>query len=377
MNERTTIWIFLSTSNLGGAELRFWGLWKYACERKSENNHIKLVGSKKLFEILLEKDNEFATNLPLETSDFVEYDLSGNIFHFREKIKKFIDRYVSPKDILHFVDGNPLIRTQAKQVFSITQSSLKNLNIKGRLIQFLGAINSDIIDVLDPKIFQIFSKFFLIKKEKLLMTTNSHCDVDKFVMAPFSEKKDWFVFLGRFEHVKQVDRLLEVIPVIYEKVKSRFNNDLRFYFLGYGSLESKLMQIKAEGKFKDIPVFIEKSKTPQNILKLSKFFFSVQLNNNWPSRSLIEAMCAGNIPICTDVGQTRWLAKPDFSFYVPELFTVEEVVSAFDQIINQGDLELQNKTTLARNTVLAEHTIEKMYEYYDVLYKKIQEKQFD
>ena len=228
--------------------------------------------------------------------------------------------HVADIDILHFVDGHPLIKTKAKQLYSITQSSLKNLNIKGKMNLLAGALYADIVDILDPVIYKTLTNMFFFKKKNIFITANSYCDVDTFESLPFEEKKDWFVFLGRFEHLKQIDKLVEILPKIFKYLGDNFKNDLKFIFLGYGSLDQFIREKIKQDEYKNIPILIESTNAPQDILKKSKFFFSLQLNNNYPSRSLIEAMCSGNIPICTNVGQTKWLAKPQFSFYVPEHF---------------------------------------------------------
>lgn len=371
MREKKNIWIFLTTNNVGGAELRFFGLWKYANTKNIYDFNFYLVGSSLLFEALINKEKE---NYKLElrnSPNFFKYDLSGSYLNYKSQFKLFLKNNIAEKDILHFVDGHPLIKTDARQIFSITQSSLRNLNIKGKISQFIGAKYADVVDVLDPNIFKLLKTLFFNKKNKVYITTNSYCDVDKFETLPFEDKKDWFVFLGRFEHLKQVDKLIDILPDIYNKIKGKFTNDLKFVFLGYGSMDDLLREKIKKPSFKEIPILIQATLSPQDILKYSKFFFSLQLNNNYPSRSLIEAMCSGNIPICTDVGQTKWLAKPEFSFYVPEYFTFTDFEKVFNDMDKISKQDLTKKGALARQTVMNEHTIEKMFDYYFDKYKQL------
>lgn len=367
----TKIYLFISTDNIGGAELRYFGLWKYMMSKNFDRFQIFLVISSALYKTFSERDKDSNQYLTMYKHRIILVDFTGKFEVYKNKIKKFINENVLKDDILHFIDGHPLLKTDAHQVFSITQSSLDNLNLKGRLVQFMGMYSSDAVDVLDPKIFNTFKKIFFNKKNKFNLTTNSFCDTDKFEIIPFNEKKDWFVFLGRFEKVKQIDRLIQLLPSIHKEFKNQFTDDLRFIFIGYGSLEDKIREIIKNSDYKDIPISIEYSNSPQEILRLSRYFFSLQLNNNYPSRSLIEAMCAGNIPICTDVGQTRWLAKADFSFYVPELFNESHIHNVLNEIKDNSLNELSRKSIIARETVFREHTIEKMGDYYLNIYNKI------
>ena len=361
------IFLVIYADEVGGSELRFFGLWKEAIRQKDKKLIFNIVISKQLLEVLLLRENEENKKIIKSHKNVILYDFEIGYL----KLKEFVNNKVTDTDVLHFIDILPLKSSNANQVFSITQSSLKNLNFRGRIAQVLGAFYSDKVDILDPSIYKKFKKLFFYKKNSLTLTTNSYCDVDKFESKPFQQKKDWFVFLGRFEVGKQVDKLIEILPEIYLELKDSFKNDLKFIFIGYGYLKESIENKIKEPEYKNIPIEIMYNSTPQKILKESKFFFSLQLYNNYPSRSLMEAMSAGNIPICTDVGETKWLAKPDFSFYVPEYFSENDFVAAFKKIRNTPIEKLSEKSQLARQTVLNEHTIEKMFKYYYDVYNTL------
>ena len=361
------IFLVIYADEIGGAELRFFGLWKEAIRRKDINLNYNIVISKELFKVLLSRENEENREILKTQENVILYDFDIGY----SNLKEFVNKRATDTDVLHFIDVLPLKSSNANQVFSITQSSLKNLNIRGRLAQVLGAFYSDKIDILDPSIYVKFSKLFFYKKNSLTLTTNSYCDVDQFESTSFERKKDWFVFLGRFEKGKQVDKLIEILPQIHLELKDRFKNDLKFIFIGYGSLKESVEHKIKEREYNNIPIELMYSSTPHEILKESKFFFSLQMHNNYPSRSLLEAMSAGNIPICTDVGETKWLAKPDFSFYVPENFREDDFVETCTRIRNTPLEKLARKSELARQTVLNEHTIEKMFKHYYEVYNTL------
>jgi glycosyltransferase involved in cell wall biosynthesis len=362
----SSIFIILSTNNIGGAEKRFFGLWKAFME--AEHFFCKLVLTPILFEAFQKQENSSYV-LKAYQNNIIQAELSSGFKNFQSAIKSFIDQ-TQPDDILHFVGDHPLLLTlKRKQVFSITQSSLKNLNLPGKLGQLTGVICSDLVDVLDPVVYIQLQRIFFYKRKKIHRTSNSFCDSEFFYSVPFEQKNNWLVFLGRFEYMKQVTALLNAVPAIYHVLQGMTISDVHFYFFGYGSLESKMKEMLQAERFRNVPITIEFNNKPNLILARSKIFFSLQLHNNYPSKSLIEAMSAGNIPVVTDVGQTRWLARPQFSYYVPEYFKEENLVQAITQIYTDDKNSLAEKSRSARQFVMSEHTIEKMRDYYLRLYK--------
>jgi glycosyltransferase involved in cell wall biosynthesis len=361
------VFLFLSTDSIGGAEKRFFGLWKAIAEAK-QDVCCTLVLSPKLYRALQLQENSYRS-LQKYANLVIQQELSGDFKKFRFAVQSFVTNHTSPNDILHFVGDHPLLHfSKRKQAFSITQSSLKNLNLAGKLGQVAGVYHADIVDVLDPRIYSLLRRLLFYKRNKIFQTSNSFFDSALFYSLPFSEKRNWLVFLGRFEAMKQVSQLLEAIPALQQELKGK--DDLHFYFFGHGSLESEMRKIVAGERFRTIPITISYNKNPAEVLAKSKVFFSLQLHNNYPSKSLIEAMAAGNIPLVTDVGQSRWLAKPEFSYYVPEHFTKEDLVLVVRKIFAEAEEVLAFKSREARQFVLNEHTIEKMRDYYLWLYKQ-------
>lgn len=364
------VFLVLSTGNIGGAEKRFAGLWRSVNETNS-NVKMILVGSKQLVGAL-SRQAGFSGQFERGKETFIEHDFSGSFKSFQQSVKAFVQEHICNGDILHFIGDHPLCRfSSGKIVHSITQSSFKNLNVSGKLGQLGGVAMSNIIDVLDPNIYSYLRKVFFYKRNKIFRTSNSYCDIDLFSPLPYAEKKDWFVFLGRFEVMKQVKELLQAIPSLYQSLNGIANKELHFYIFGHGTMDEELRQMLSEEKYRNLPVTIGYTDRPHEVLKQSRFFFSLQLHNNYPSRSLIEAMAAGNIPVVTDVGQTRWLAKPEFSFYVPEHFTERDMLKTVSEIYGEGEKMLAEKSRLARQFVMNEHTIGKMKDYYLNLYNKL------
>jgi glycosyltransferase involved in cell wall biosynthesis len=245
------------------------------------------------------------------------------------------------------------------------------LSKKEKLIIYTSILISGFADILNPAVQKKISSWCFWKRRRIHKTSNSFCDTDIFKPLPLSEKKNWIVFLGRFSSIKQVKELLIAIPLIHAELKARFHAGFHFFILGHGEMESELLDIKQGPAFKDIPIDIQYQKDPQRILNQSKVFLSLQLHNNYPSRSLLEAMASGNIPLVTDNGETRMLARPEFSYYVPEKFTAEQIADQLIKIFALTDEEFLTKTKMARQTVIDNHTMDKMKDYYLTVYQSM------
>src|SRR6266487_2425137 len=180
------------------------------CETVKDIDQYLVIDSK-LYEAFKNQESETEV-IHLLDDHIIRCDLFGGFKKFKSTIRKFIYQYSNTNDILHFVGDHPLIPfLKRRQVYSITQSSLKNLNFFGRVGQLAGVIMSDKIDILDPIIFNRFHNFFFYKRKNIYRTSNSYCDVELFSTLSFEQKKDWLVFLGRFESMKQVKELLGMV----------------------------------------------------------------------------------------------------------------------------------------------------------------------
>ena len=174
--------------------------------------------------------------------NIIKADISGDFKNFRNAVKSFALQ-TQADDIFHFVGDHPLLSLKRKQIFSITQSSLKNLNRFGRLGQLGGVYYSDRIDVLDPAVFKKLRQLFFYKRGKIHQTSNSFCDTELFYALPFEQKKNWMVFLGRFEPMKQVISLLDAVPSIHSELQKKGVQDDHFYFFFYFYLEEEMKQM--------------------------------------------------------------------------------------------------------------------------------------
>lgn len=363
-----TIFIVFSTLHIGGAEKRFTGLWKSFQHYTETNLQVILILNPSLYNELLASGD-----ISKEDKNVVVATLSEKNFgRYRTNVKKILKSVTKKGDIVHFIGLSPIIKIRGvKQLLSITGTKLNVDGYINMLLILMSAFYVNAIDVLDPLVYKKIKNIFFWKRKKIHQTTNSFCDINLFTPVPFSQKQDWIVFLGRFDAVKQVVQIAEAIPFVFESLQRMHKRAYHFFLLGHGALEPQIRAVLSKPEFRNIPITVEYNKQPSEILNKSKFFLSLQLYNNYPSRSLLEAMAAGNIPIVTDNGQTRWIAKPEFAYYVPENFNKEELATALLQAFSLSPNEWANKATAARKLVVEEHDIKNMQSYFKTLYLQL------
>jgi glycosyltransferase involved in cell wall biosynthesis len=359
---------------IGGAEKRFIELCSYLQKNERRFDFYMIIPEQLLASV---KENEEIYKLlqPWENKVITyDIDMYGPILQFQKELYGFICRHTTSNDILHFVITFPSFvfpLKHKKVIYSLTESSLQNVNFKGKTIYLLNVLRAKYIDVLDPGVYKKMSNYFFFKKKSISLTPGSFVDTTVFKPADNYQKENWFVFLGRFFFVKQIVELLRTVPQLCKKLDASGIKNYKFIFLGYGQLEPEIQSIMSLPEYQGLPVEIKKTNEPETILAKSKVFFSLQLRNNYPSKSLLERMAAGNIPLVTDVGATRIAAAPEFSYYVPEYFTATDIAGQLMSILNLDESGLKCKMEAARNFVINNFTIQASAEYYSGMYLKL------
>jgi len=363
----TRVFLVLSTNHIGGSEKRFVGLWQAAHENKELINLFLVITP--TLKKHLEGHKEFRDALNQHASFIRLYQSKNGFANFKKSIREFLVNCTTKKDIIHFVGDHPFIGSDFRRnIFSVTTSSLSQFNLKGKLGNLLGVFLSDRIDILDPSVTRLMRKYFWYKRSRIFQTSNSYCETSHYYP---DTKKDWLVFLGRFEKMKQFLPFIKALPVINREIKHLANEDLHFYVLGHGTEEQKGKEMLAGDDFRDIPVTMTFVSDPSEILNRSRVFFSLQLYNNYPSRSLLEALSSGNIAIVTNNGDTKDIALPFFSYYVPESFTSEQLAAEVVKVFALSKEESRQKQEAARNFVLANHSLARMKAYYFDIYRSM------
>lgn len=366
------VYYIIPTNVVGGAEKRFIELWAYLQQKNSFN--LNLIISKDL--VAGPNANDTLQNIITKYKSKVFYfdiNPSAGVFNFQKKLYRLVCSITKADDILHFIIGFPSLIVPLKHkktIYTLTESGFNNVNTKGRIAYLLNILRASHVDILDPMLHKKLSHLFFYKQKRIHLTPGSF--VNHQLFTPAKEKENWFVFLGRFFAMKQVLELLAAVPVICNKInEQQAVPAYKFIFIGFGHLETEMRNMLQNESFKNLPVEILSTQNPEQILNRSKIFFSLQLNNNYPSKSLLEAMAAGNIPLVTDVGTTRMLAHPDFSYYVPENFSADELATRVIEILKLENRNFEQKILAARNFVINNFSIETSAVYFSDLYNKL------
>ena len=370
-----SVYYIIPTAAIGGAEKRFIELYCYLKQQETEFD-FNLVISEQLQQAIKHNKTIYRIFQPHEqTVKLYSIDFDLPVIQFQKKLYSFVCEHTNKEDIIHFILSFPTYIFPLKHdrtVYSLTESSLGNVNIKGRILYLLNILRSKYTDILDPIVYEKVRKYFFYKRKRISITPGSFTDTDLFKPVDGYSKENWFVFLGRFFYVKQVVQLLQAIPEICKKLDAAGITGYKFIFLGYGQQEQEIQDIARSPEYKDLPVEIKMTNAPEEILAKSKVFFSLQLRNNYPSKSLLEGLAAGNIPLVTDVGTSRMIAKPDFSYYVPEHFSANDIATQLISILSLNEDSLQQKMKAARNFAENNFTIKASVKYYTELYRKLQ-----
>ena len=369
-----SVYYIIPTTGIGGAEKRFIELYCYLQQNEKQFD-FRLIISEKLYSDIKDIPEIYKVLQPLE-SKIIRYniDMTGSILRSQKELYSFVCEHTSTNDILHFILSFPTFifpLKHKKTIYSLTESSLQNVNIKGRLLYMINALRAKYIDILDPAVHKKIGQYFFFKRKRILLTAGSFVDSNVFKPLPDHKKENWFVFLGRFFFVKQVVELLHTLPEVCRKLDASGITGYKFIFLGFGQQGNEILSIMREPEYRDLPIEIKMTYTPEDVLARSKVFFSLQLHNNYPSKSLLEGMAAGNIPLVTDVGATRNIAHPAFSYYVPEIFSATDIGSQLVNILSLDDEALQLKMKAAREFVIENFHIGASAGYYTSLYKKL------
>lgn len=361
--------VCITPNGIGGAEKRFTGIW---CGLKKDGRipNLKLALHQDVYK-LLSSNIEFKSALQQYKDDIILFDFkfNTNFLTFRQRAKIFRDAFTKSNDIIHFIGVSPLIASKGRRIhFSITASSLKILNWKGQLTQIISAIHSSRTDVLDPLIYRLLQMILPFRKKSFSMTPGSYCNTDLFKPAEFKHKQNAIVFLGRLEEGKQIMPFVQAIPLIYNSLKN-IVPDITFHIHGSGALEPDMMRLLESDEYKKLPIRTGFLMNTEQLLSTTKVFLSLQRYNNYPSKSLLEAMSSGNIPLVTDCGTTSLMVTKEFGFFIPELFSAEQLNDCLVKLFSETDEVLQHKANLARKMVLDKYTFKASLDYFYQFYR--------
>jgi glycosyltransferase involved in cell wall biosynthesis len=206
---------------------------------------------------------------------------------------------------------------------------------------------SHVVDALSEELYDILVQENMTISSKIRVSGSF---VDTAEYAPLQKKNTHVVFAARLIREKNPFLFLDAIPHVLTEV----GGGVRFFVLGTGNLESPLKErIREYGLQESVTMgFCD---NVSEVLSESTIFCSLQENENYPSRSLLEAMSCGNAIVATDVGYTYKLVNQSTGIRVSPL--PFEVASAIVKLLRNMDDTLE-MGRCARRLVMDEYSPE-------------------
>ena len=303
--------IFLTKPYMGGAERRFINLFTYFSKKIGRYNydvHLCVIDKKKIIRVQEIKGDK------------------NNIHTFQNQWQLLQFLRHSKTDIIHFSTINQrmylfyklISKKKHKVVLSLNSIELSTGHFKSRfqLETFKMLVKkSHWIDCLYPsrtdKLKSVLKK--IMKTDSIPIITsppNSFIDLSKF--QPSNSKEKLIVFVARLIRSKNPLLAIKSVKQVEEIIR---NSSYKVLICGEGPLKKEVQDLIKKLEIDDIismTGYIDTSK----IFSKSSVFLSLQLLDNYPSQSLMEAIACGNYIIASRVGDTEKIVKPEFGVLV-------------------------------------------------------------
>ncbi len=238
-------------------------------------------------------------------------------------------------------------------VWHIEKNFLNRFDSQYRILR-----DADHVDFLSSGLVKELKEFMPAKDfpENYSVSPCSFLDIRNYYSA--QTKEDSVVFMGRLVTLKNPMLFLEAVKIFNDNYKRA--EDVRFYVLGTGPEEDGMrIFVKNNGLTN---VFFEgKVPKPEDYLRRSKVFVSIQQTENYPGQALMEAMACENAIVASNVGETERLVSENEG----ELVRLEanDIADAIVNLFSNEEL-LSLKGKNARKKVIAEHSPECFKEYF-------------
>ncbi len=396
--------ISLSGSYIGGAQKRYLSLFNYICNKRKDyylvinkklyltllnNNVLKsyenvriiiLFGEKKL------KEYSYHQNSKNEKSEKNDQLKSSKVRLFLGQNKMFLKSFVT---WITFIWGfrKILKELKCKIVYSVWTGGIFAWPLKKMYhFKLIHSYNDSSIADIEKEYWKCFdSEYWVLKycdkidflsrgilnsleKEvgklpahRTSITPNSFINYDNYF--PDYPKDNSVVFISRLEIFKNPILFLEAIKILNNK--SPDNLKIKHFIFGEGNLKKEINTFIKENKLNNVH-FGGVIHNTWEYLRSSKVFISIQINENYPSQSLIEAMACENAIIASDVGETRLLVTENEGILVD--FNSQSIADAIYKLFSTQGL-IEKLGSNARKKVIENHTIEKYADYFYSLTK--------
>lgn len=359
--------IVIPTAAVGGAEKRFLGLFVGLAE---SHPHLRLVVSEALLE----------TARGIDEFSRLRSTLEGRVLTFRESRPLSLQRTLAkafvrlPRSVFHYVlVPPPLVQwfPSRRVVFTIPLSGMNLYGRVGRMSLYAGALAAARTDFLDRGVRDHVAQRLPWLEERFSVTPGSYVDPHHYRAKPSAEKENLVVFVGLFSHEKQAYRLVDTLPNVVELLRKSRHPRVAFRLFGRenGTDPPLADMVGALAGRVDVEARFERE--PRTPLSRAKVFLSLQRNTNYPSKSLLEALACGALPVITDVGDSARMVPPGVAEWIPRDFRAEELAEAIRRILDLTNEEHDARVARARAHVEAHFSFRAMASYYQDLWQAV------
>lgn len=361
------VYIVLVSYGVGGTEKRLVELWDHFQDRGYDNIH--LVVSRALYDLL--RKIPYLKHVDEARKNVIVIE-GKHLLHFVPAMVRLAKS--APRNAVFHYPHNavPLIHSLLGQELLMSYNSYNFFEddtggIRRKSHFWLSLLGARKLDVLNPNNFDKFVEMRMSRK-KAVLNPGSFVRLEKYSYS--RDKRNWIVFCGRFAErdPKNVLRFARAIPTIHARLRERGLTDVKYFMFGEGPLEQELRGLVSGPEYEGIDIFVGFDSSVQRTLQHSKVFLSIQKYSNYPSKALLEAVACGNLPVITDVGESRMVAEDSFAKFVRGEFTSEELAEAVADILLASDEEFWSRVDAALAFVRRRFSLENHAKYYLGLY---------
>jgi len=188
----------------------------------------------------------------------------------------------------------------------------------------------------------------IISKAVLMRTVGTERPGIPKIYNPISHKTEikpiaarrGFIFSGRLEKIKNVDRIIE----IYSKLPDKIQEQHTLYIAGMGTQEASLKELAASLSIKGEVVFLGNLKNEDLIEEDStkRILLMASSQEGFPM-AIAEAFSLALPVISTDTGDISSFLKSGYNgFLLPLIFDDKEYVTCIESVLNDYDKFSQN-----------------------------------
>jgi glycosyltransferase involved in cell wall biosynthesis len=223
------------------------------------------------------------------------------------------------------------------------------------------------LDILTPSVAESLRRNLFLARKINVTAGGSFANFNHFY--PDEQKKDEVVFLGRTEARKNALAFVQSIPLIAARL-AESGRSARFLVYGApAGQEKEIAKLLASETYRGIAVERAHTPNPAAILASAKVFVSLQIPSNYPSKSLVEAMGCGCIPVINASGDSELMANETLASYIPSDFTLEQLAKAVTEILLLEDLAFAARSRSVRMHAIKSFRIERQEQYFASLWK--------